>query len=148
MLFRSRSGEWAAGESLPNEHTLSQSFDVSIGTIRRAVAELEINGVLVRKQGRGTYVSGRGAGALQERFCALRTPDGQRFVAGFELVSIDRRPATAEERTRLVTAQGHGIVEVIQRVEHDGRAIGVETSSLPAELLPRLETQLRFGQHL
>ena len=70
LMARIRSGEWAAGESLPNEHVLSSDFDVSIGTVRRAVAELEANGVLLRKQGRGTYVSGNGISALEAKFCA------------------------------------------------------------------------------
>ena len=41
-----------------------------------------------------------------------------------------------------------GVFEVVQRVLSAGRPIGVETSALPAALVPRLETQLRFGQHL
>ena len=148
LLNRIRGGEWSAGENLPNEFVLSTDFDVSIGTVRRAVAELEANGVLVRKQGRGTYVSGRGAEALQERFFALRAADGQRFAATYELVSLTRRAATPAERAALRVAEQHGVVEIVQRLDVGGSPVGLETSVLPVEQFPRLDTQLRFGQHL
>ncbi len=89
LLGRIRNGEWGAGESLPNEYVLSSEFDVSIGTVRRAVSELEANGVLVRKHGRGTFVSGPGSAALEQRFTALRAPDGSRVSVGYELQSIN-----------------------------------------------------------
>lgn len=148
LLNRVRGGEWSAGENLPNEFVLSTDFDVSIGTVRRAVAELEANGVLVRKQGRRTYVSGRGAEALQERFFALRATDGQRFVAVYVLVSLTRRAATPTERAALRVAEQHGVVEIVQRLDVGGGPVGLETSVVPAEQFPRLDTQLRFGQHL
>lgn len=148
LLARIRGGEWAAGESLPNEYVLASGFDVSIGTVRRAVAELETNGVLVRKQGRGTYVTGCGATALQDRFCALRRRDGSRLCASFVLLSLQRRPAADVEQAALPAATLQGVVEIVQRIEADGMTVGLETSVLPAVLLPRLDTQLRFGQHL
>lgn len=148
LLARVRGGEWGAGESLPNEYTLSLDFEVSIGTVRRAVAELETNGVLIRKQGRGTYVSGSGPTALQERFCRLRTPTGGRLSILFELVSLSRRAATAAETAQLPAATAHGLAVVVQRLATASRTVGLETSLIPASLVPRLETQLRFGQHL
>lgn len=148
LLARIRGGEWGAGENLPNEYVLSSEFDVSIGTVRRAVADLEVNGVLVREQGRGTYVAGRGSAALQEKFAALRGLDGGRIVTAFELVAMSRRPATADEMLVLAKANEDGVVEVVQRVEAAGLPVGLEQSVLPASLFPRLDTQLRFGQHL
>lgn len=148
LLVRIRSGEWGPGETLPNEYTLSTDFDVSIGTVRRAVAELEENGLLVRKQGRGTFVAGRGTTALQERFCGLRDLAGGRITTTFELLGLTRRPASGSEADVLPSARGKDVIEIDQRVEAHGAAIGVERSIVPAPLFPRLETQLRFGQHL
>ncbi len=148
LMARIRGGEWGAGENLPNEYVLSSEFDVSIGTVRRAVADLEANGVLVREQGRGTYVAGRGAAALQDKFTALRGHDGERIASHFSLVSIQRRAAVAIELIGLSKALELGVIEIMQCVEANGRAIGLEQSVVPASLFPRLETQLRFGQHL
>ena len=148
LLARVRAGEWSAGESLPNEHVLSSEFDVSIGTVRRAVSELETNGVLVRMQGRGTFVSGKGAAILEERFCALRSLDGRRIAADFDLVALARRPAGGVEVGVLTDGAAPEVVEIAQRLSCGPDAIGFETSVLPAGRLPRIETQMRFGQHL
>ncbi len=147
LLARIRGGEWAAGETLPNEYVLSTNFDVSIGTVRRAVAELEANGVLVRKQGRGTFVAGRGSAALQERFCSVRGHAGQRLVTSHELLSLRRRGASAEEAVILAEVE-KGVVEIVQRVLAGGILVGLELSSVPACLVPKLETQMLFGQDL
>lgn len=50
-------GDWPAKEPLPNEIELAKLFQVSQGTIRRALAELVADGILVRKQGKGTFIS-------------------------------------------------------------------------------------------
>ena len=148
MLTRVRAGEWSAGEALPNEFVLASEFVVSIGTVRRAVAELEAIGVLLRKQGRGTFVAGPGGAALQEKFTRLRLAGGERFTPTYTLLSVSRRPANDAERVCLGGEIRHGIIEVVQLVERDGNSLGIETSALPATLFPRFETQFRFGQHL
>lgn len=48
---------WAPGSVLPNEGDLAREFGVSVGTMRKALHELEAAGWIVRKQGRGTFVS-------------------------------------------------------------------------------------------
>jgi GntR family transcriptional regulator len=148
LLARIRSGEWAAGENLPNEYILSLDFDVSIGTVRRAVADLEANGIVVRQQGRGTFVAGRGAGALSEKFAGVRGVNGERLEITLELVGITPRSASEAEAVQLPAARGRGVIEIAQRVDCAGRSLGVEVSVLPAALFPRIETQMRFGQPL
>jgi len=49
-------GHWLAGERLPTESTLAQDLDVAVGTLRKALAVLEEDGLLERRQGSGTYV--------------------------------------------------------------------------------------------
>ena len=50
-------GEWKPGETIPSEGRLAEHFGVSVGTIRKAVDELVAENVLVRRQGRGTFVA-------------------------------------------------------------------------------------------
>src|SRR5947209_5874021 len=49
-------GVWAPGDALPPESELAKRYTVSIGTLRKAVDELVADGILVRQQGRGTFV--------------------------------------------------------------------------------------------
>jgi GntR family transcriptional regulator len=49
-------GHWAEGDRLPPEADLSQTLGVAVGTLRKALAELDARGVLERRQGSGTYI--------------------------------------------------------------------------------------------
>lgn len=51
------SGEWPQHHKVPSENELTQQFDVSRMTARRALQELTEQGVLVRSQGSGTFVA-------------------------------------------------------------------------------------------
>jgi len=54
-----REGKLTSGELLPSEYTLMQMFNVSRATIRQALGELEIEGLIERKQGVGTFVKAK-----------------------------------------------------------------------------------------
>jgi GntR family transcriptional regulator len=146
LLKRVRSGEWAAGETLPNEFELGRQCGVSIGTIRRAIEGLEELGVVVRKQGRGTFVSGPGPLALAEKFNRLKFTGGG--APSFTLVSLVRRNHTPDEASALSLAADAEVYEILQTVLLGASSIGIEHSVIPARIFPRLETQLTFGQHL
>lgn len=57
LMARIESQRWAPGQTLPRESDLAQSFGVSVGTLRRAVDELVHEHVLIRRQGKGTFVA-------------------------------------------------------------------------------------------
>ena len=51
------SGEWRPGDSIPSESELAVRFGVSQGTVRKAVDEMAAENLLVRQQGKGTFVA-------------------------------------------------------------------------------------------
>jgi GntR family transcriptional regulator len=57
MLHALSAGEWQPGEAIPAEKKLCERFAVSIGTLRKAIDELVAEGILIRHQGRGTFVA-------------------------------------------------------------------------------------------
>ena len=64
-----KAGHWRQGERLPTEAELAQRLDVAVGTLRKALARLEDQGMLARIQGSGTYVkSVAGTGQIYELF--------------------------------------------------------------------------------
>jgi DNA-binding GntR family transcriptional regulator len=56
---RIRAGEWAVGSALPSEHSLCRAYGVSRHTLRHALATLEQNGLILRRQGAPTRVISR-----------------------------------------------------------------------------------------
>ena len=58
LITRSlQDGEWKPGESIPSEVELAARFKVSQGTVRKAIDELAADNLLVRRQGKGTFVA-------------------------------------------------------------------------------------------
>ena len=58
LLLRSlQSGEWKPGEPIPSEVDLATRFRVSQGTVRKAIDELAAENLLLRRQGKGTFVA-------------------------------------------------------------------------------------------
>ena len=63
-------GEWKPGEMIPSEIDLAARFQVSQGTVRKAVDELSTENLLVRRQGKGTFVATHHEPRAQFRFLA------------------------------------------------------------------------------
>ena len=49
--------EWASGDQIPSEQNLCDHYQVSRTVVRQALRELEHEGVVTRKKGKGTFVS-------------------------------------------------------------------------------------------
>ena len=66
---RIASGDWAAGRELPSIRALAASINVSVITVKRAYLELESEGVIVTRQGKGSFVAEAGnlAGEIQSQ---------------------------------------------------------------------------------
>jgi GntR family transcriptional regulator len=57
ILQSLQAGEWKPGESIPSEMELAARFRVSQGTVRKAIDELAAENLVVRRQGKGTFVA-------------------------------------------------------------------------------------------
>ena len=82
LLTRSlQAGEWQPGQPIPSEQDLAVRYKVSQGTVRKAIEALAASNLLVRRQGKGTYVASHAEETTQFRFLRL-TPDGPMQSAG------------------------------------------------------------------
>ena len=50
-------GDWAAGQAIPSIRQLAADIGVSVITVKRAYLELEREGVIVTRQGKGCFVA-------------------------------------------------------------------------------------------
>jgi GntR family transcriptional regulator len=67
---------WRPGEAIPSETELAVRFKVSQGTVRKAIDELATENLLVRRQGKGTFVATHAEQTTQYRFLRLQPDDG------------------------------------------------------------------------
>ena len=77
LLKTIQSGEWKPGEKIPIEPVLAQQVGVSIGTLRRAVETLVNDGILLRREGAGTFVRTYRDLGYWNAFQIYRNLDGQ-----------------------------------------------------------------------
>src|SRR6201990_2642840 len=69
LITRSlQSGEWKPGEAIPSEVELAARFKVSQGTVRKAIDAMADENLVVRRQGKGTYVATHAEEKIQYRF--------------------------------------------------------------------------------
>ena len=88
LITRSlQEGEWKPGEAIPAETDLAARYRVSQGTVRKAIDELATENLLVRRQGKGTFVATHAEEQIQYRFLRLAPDDGK--TRGMERHFID-----------------------------------------------------------
>lgn len=77
FLIRSlQEGEWGPGDAIPSEGELAARFNVSQGTVRKAIDEMASENLLVRRQGKGTFVATHDDPRSFYRFLRLMPDDG------------------------------------------------------------------------
>ena len=117
LLTRSlQGGEWRPGAPIPREAALAARYGVSQGTVRRAVEELAGENVLVRRQGRGTFVATHHEPRAQFRFLRLRPDRGaEPGQMSSRILECRRQRAPVEIARALQLRTGEGVI-VIRRV--------------------------------
>ena len=113
LLLKGLEGcEWLPGQVIPSEVELAARFRVSQGTVRKAVDELATENVLVRRQGKGTFVATHAESATQFRFLRLLPDDGSPPALQRRLLDCRRMRAPAEVVRLLALAPGEVAVQV------------------------------------
>jgi len=115
LILRSlQAGEWRPGEAIPSELELAARFKVSQGTVRKAVDELAADNLLVRRQGKGTFVATHHEEQIQYRFLRLEPDHADALGGGANRTFLDcrRLRAPADVARALQMKQGEMVVEV------------------------------------
>jgi GntR family transcriptional regulator len=87
-------GEWKPGAAIPAEKKLCEMFSVSIGTLRKAIDELVAENILIRHQGRGTFVSMHNREQQMFRFFNVVHHDGTKHYPQLELIAFAKKKAS------------------------------------------------------
>jgi GntR family transcriptional regulator len=120
-------GEWRPGAVIPSEVELAARFKVSQGTVRKAIDELAAENLLVRRQGKGTYVATHAEERTQYRFLRLVPDAGDAPALQRRLLDCRRRKAPPEV-ARALALRGADALQVrrllIARVDVVAGSVG------------------------
>ncbi|MBM3406898.1 MAG: GntR family transcriptional regulator [Betaproteobacteria bacterium] len=150
LTKRLQAGEWKPGEPIPSETELAARYRVSQGTVRKAIDELAANNLLVRRQGRGTFVASHLEVRTQFRFLRLRPDDlpqtelsgepsasmpGERSVQGqvlrSQVIECRRMRGPAEIARVLQLRAGEPLVQVHRVLDLEGKPTVLDEIWLP-----------------
>ena len=141
---RLEQGAWKPGEAIPSETQLKQEFGVAIGTIRKAVDELAAQNMLVRQQGRGTFVATHNRDRLLFHFFHVERQDGYKEYPDVQLYDFTRTRLNREAAEKLGMHEGDRALRFRNTLALEGVKIMLDDIVLPERLFPRLtEKKLR-----
>ena len=113
LLVRSlQDGVWLPGQVIPSEIELAARYRVSQGTVRKAIDEMAAENMLVRRQGKGTFVASHAEESTQYRFLRLMIDDGSAPALQRRLLECRRMRAPSEVGRLLALKAGEAAVQV------------------------------------
>ncbi len=110
-------GEWQPGDRIPGETELAKEYEVSQGTVRKAIDSLVENRLLLRRQGKGTYVASHNSELKLFHFFNISPNEGGRVLPETKVLTVDKRTGLHHELAALEMPAGTEVIH-ITRVRH------------------------------
>lgn len=133
-------GEWKPGEQLPTESQLAERFGVAVFTIRAGIGELVASNILVRKQGKGTFVARHSRARQRYQFSHIHDTSGRQIFPGRELLAFGKGAASEAiaEILQLPRGEKHSVYELTMLSVDERGPVSTLDIVLPARLFPGL----------
>lgn len=148
ILQSLQSGEWKPGEAIPSEMELAARFRVSQGTVRKAIDELAAENLVVRRQGKGTFVATHAEQHVRYRFLKLVPDSGDRDSEGpaaRQVLECRRVRASADIARSLALRSGDPVVQVRRVLAFGGVPTILEDIWLPGNAFKGLTAEQMAG---
>ncbi|NYT63029.1 GntR family transcriptional regulator [Alcaligenaceae bacterium] len=134
-------GEWKPGEAIPSELELAARFQVSQGTVRKAIDELAAENLLLRRQGKGTFVATHHEAKVRFRFLRLTPDDGKPPVSGSQILECRRVKAPADIAALLELRTADMVVNMRRLLSFDQIPTILDDIWLPGTVFRGLTTE-------
>lgn len=148
LLQSLHAGEWKSGAAIPSELELAARYRVSQGTVRKAIDELAVENLLVRRQGKGTFVATHSERQVQYRFLKLVPDSGDLASEGpaqRTIIDCKRLRASADVARGLSIRSGDAVLQVRRVLAFGGVPTILEDLWLPAGPFKGLTAELLRG---
>jgi GntR family transcriptional regulator len=145
MIRSLEAGEWGPGDAIPSEGELALRFNVSQGTVRKAIDEMAAENLLVRRQGKGTFVATHDDPRSFYRFLRLVPDGGGAAQAVSEPLSCRQQAADAEVAAVLGIRAGDPVIVVERILRFSGEAVVFDQIYLLADLFSGLTLEHLSG---
>ena len=142
LITRSlQTGEWKPGEMIPSEVELATRFKVSQGTVRKAIDELSAENLVIRRQGKGTFVATHHEARARFRFLRLAADSGDTHTPDNRIIEVRRLRAPAETARLLELKSGDPVIFIKRVQSFDGAPTIVDELWLPGLLFKGLTAE-------
>ncbi|MBT6184721.1 MAG: GntR family transcriptional regulator [Betaproteobacteria bacterium] len=135
-------GLWNPGQSIPSEVELAQSFSVSQGTVRKAIDELAAENILIRRQGKGTFVASHDEEGSQLRFLRLTSTQNNKENLDNHLVSFTKEKATNKIAKSLGVNIGTTVVSIKRVLTFNQKPLILDFIKVPASSFRKLTSEM------
>ena len=145
LTRRLQQGEWLPGALIPSETELAARFKVSQGTVRKAIDELAAGNLLVRRQGKGTFVATHAEEQAQFRFLRLMPDSGETVGMERRFIDCQRQRAPAALARALHLRPSDAAIRVRRLLSLRGTPVVLDDIWLPAALFKGLTAERLSG---
>ena len=135
-------GEWRPGQVIPSEQELAVRFGVSQGTVRKAIDEMAAENLLVRKQGKGTYVASHNDPRALFRFLRLVPLDSDLSHPTSVPLDCWRAKAGQEASRMLAIELGAPIIIVRRQLQFALKPVVIDEIYLSGETFQGLTAEV------
>jgi GntR family transcriptional regulator len=142
---RIRDATYSSGNRIPSESELAEEFGVSRATVRTVLAKLAVNGLILRKQGDGTYINARAqevSAHLVNLWDFVYLIESNGFKPSIQSLSIGLRAATEKEAVALAVEPGDKLLAMRRLFYADEKPVILANNVIPASFLQEPAKQI------
>ena len=131
-------GEWKPGEAIPSEMDLAARYQVSQGTVRKAIDALAAENIVLRRQGKGTFVASHNEPSYQYRFLRVMPDSGEKLYPQNQFFGLERGKASADVARALGLSPGANVMSFKRVMSFAARPMILDEIVFEANQFPGL----------
>ena len=131
-------GEWKPGEAIPSEMELATRFSVSQGTVRKAIDALASEHILMRRQGKGTFVASHNEPSYRYRFLRVKPDSGDKPHPHNLFFGLERGKAAGDAAHSLALKAGTPVMTFRRVMSFAGKPVILDEIVFAADQFPGL----------